>query len=262
MKLTLSALIIFTINAAYANVQNAIFAQPITEQVTLLRSIDSSTNIGLIKTSQGVVLIDPMPGDEQLSRLRDTIQSLTYQKIPIRYVLNTHAHSDHTGGNAFFVRHGAVVNKPNNDIVLYKVRSHSSDDFVYYVSQSNVLFVGDVFDTSWHPTFYVGGVKGFTKAIDTILHIGNEQTIIVPGHGRIADKAQLREFQKNTLAWIGRVEALHAAGASTSKIATDPQILSLIEKFNNDKQKHFLPEKAFHRFIKRTVSVINNDKKY
>ncbi|MBD1583092.1 MBL fold metallo-hydrolase [Pseudoalteromonas sp. S16_S37] len=261
MKPILSVLLFVIVNLAYANGNNTIAVQPITEQVTLLKSSDSSTNIGLIKTPQGLVLIDPMPGNEHFSRLHNTIQSLDNSQTPVRYVLNTHGHSDHIGGNAFFERLGAVVNQPNASIILYEMRSHSSDDFVYYVPQSNVVFVGDVFDTSWHPTFYVGGVKGFTKAIDKILNIGDEQTIIVPGHGRIADKAQLRAFKKNTLAWIDRVKTLHTAGRTTSNIANDPQILALIEKFNYDKQKQFLPEKAFHRFIKRTVSVIDNDKK-
>ncbi|WP_444945860.1 hypothetical protein ACJJIP_20045 [Microbulbifer sp. VTAC004] len=79
-----------------------------------------------------------------------------------------------------------------------KVKSHSAIDNIYYLKESNSIFVGDVFDTSWHPVFYSGGIKGFNEAIDAILNLGDEQSLIIPGHGVPSSKLSLFEFRKNT----------------------------------------------------------------
>ncbi|WHI51112.1 hypothetical protein P3339_22390 [Microbulbifer sp. MLAF003] len=79
-----------------------------------------------------------------------------------------------------------------------KVKSHSAIDNIYYLKESNSIFVGDVFDTSWHPVFYSGGIKGFNEAIDAILNLGDEQSLIIPGHGVPSSKLSLLEFRKNT----------------------------------------------------------------
>lgn len=66
---------------------NSISVERVSEQVHLLKGIDYGTNIGLILTQDGLVLIDPMPGDEHLGALDDAIQSL-YVK-PVKFILNT-----------------------------------------------------------------------------------------------------------------------------------------------------------------------------
>ncbi|BBN83387.1 hypothetical protein PA25_33720 [Pseudoalteromonas sp. A25] len=262
MKLCYSILLVVLANVHTVYATQSIKTQHLTQHVTLLKSSDNSTNIGMISTSQGLVLIDPMPGHKQLHGLLNTIESLNDDSGSVRHVFNTHMHLDHTGGNRFFAGYGAELNKEVADIRVYRVHSHSSDDFVYFIPQSNVVFVGDVLDMSWHPTFYVGGVKGFNAAIETILNIGNEQTVIVPGHGKVASKQQVKAFRQHTLDWISRVNTLYDAGTSVASISQDPQIVMLIDKFNHDKQDPFLTEKALRRFIKRTISVIKNDKKH
>lgn len=55
-------------------------------------------NGGIVIGSDGVLVIDPFQNEALASLMFDTVASLTDQ--PIRYVLNTHYHFDHSGGNA------------------------------------------------------------------------------------------------------------------------------------------------------------------
>jgi cyclase len=56
--------------------------------------------------SDGVLMVDTE--DPQLaSKTLDTIR--TFTNAPIKVVVNSHIHPDHTGGNAFFAKQGAVI---------------------------------------------------------------------------------------------------------------------------------------------------------
>lgn len=239
---------------------NGVSIEKVSEYLHILGGKEYGTNIGLIATEDGLVLIDPMPGNNQLSALNDVIQSI-YNK-PISFILNTHAHSDHTAGNEYFVKQGGKLIEGSFNLKGFthiKVKSHSAIDNIYYHKKSNSIFVGDVFDTSWHPTFYAGGIKGFNEAIDTILNLGDDQSLIIPGHGAPASKSSLLEFKKNTFGWINKIRELLQKGLSVEQIMVDTQIKSILEKFNVNNKSPFLPQKAYKRFIERTISVINDE---
>ncbi|WDE10395.1 MBL fold metallo-hydrolase [Thalassomonas haliotis] len=235
--------------------------EKVSDHLHILSGKEYETNIGLIAIEGGLVLIDPMPGNTQLSQLNSKIRSISEK--PITFILNTHAHSDHSGGNEFFKKQGGKLVESTSNLDGFahiKVKSHSAIDNIYYFEKSNTIFVGDVFDTSWHPTFYAGGTKGFNEAIDAILNLGDDQTLIVPGHGAPASKLSLLEFRKNTLEWINKIRELQQKGWDVERIMGDTQAKDILEKFNMNNESPFLPYKAFKRFIERTISVIENEK--
>src|SRR5262249_37437488 len=63
-------------------------------------------NVTVIVDGDGVIVVDNMFG-QMYGKLKAAIAAITSQ--PVRYVVNTHFHRDHTGGNADFARDGAVV---------------------------------------------------------------------------------------------------------------------------------------------------------
>ncbi len=240
-----------------ASASSAITTMKISDDSYVMSAVDYGTNIGVISTEKGVVVIDPMPGKALLPALAKQINDLTQSQV--RFVLNTHNHEDHTGGNEFFLGEGAQqLNSPDTitEIDSFLVNSHTPKDQVFFLPQENVVFTGDVFDTSWHPTFYSGGIKGFDDAIDKILALGDEQTLIVPGHGQPADKAALRKFRKNTHDWVARVKVLHQQGLSISEMKQHPDIQSILQRFNVEQRAEFIPDRAFQRFLERTVTLI------
>jgi cyclase len=221
------------------------------------------------------LLIDPMPGEDFLDGLRSLIKCIS--SIPIAYVVNTHNHEDHTGGNEYFNNNGAIILNQKNSVLtpgsdnkksliskdfgleIIKVKSHTNQDILYFHSESNILYVGNVFDNSWHPTFYAGGIVGFTKAIDSILAVGDENTLIVPGHGVPANKDIVKTFYENTLVWLKRISVLHKAKMPIEQIMEDKQINEILQRFNTEKKKEFIPLKAFRRFIERTIPIVSSN---
>ena len=216
-----------------------------------------ATNIGLLNTAKGVVLIDPMPGEGQLEALNTLVKSIFAK--PVSYILNTHAHSDHSGGNAYFITAGAELMQSAEslaEIDMLTVKSHTANDAIFWHKPSNTIFVGDIYTTNWHPTFYAGGVAGFVAAVDAILNVGDEHSLIVPGHGAPSDKQQLKLFRQNTLQWVAQVKVLHDQGLTVSEIKDNAEIQRILRKFNPEHKTDFIPPPAVARFIERTLTVI------
>lgn len=215
------------------------------------------TNIGLLVGPDAAVLIDPSPGEAQLDALHEAVLSLTADAEV--WIVNTHDHPDHAGGNDRLAKAGMRVVADGAPLPLglssVDVVSHSARDRLVFLPDHNVIFVGDVFDNSWHPTFYAGGVGGLTDAVETILAMGDAQTLIVPGHGAPTDKATLRAFHRNTLDWVERLHALHARGYSIDRIMADPEALEIVARFDTQDRDLFLPEASLRRFIERTLAV-------
>jgi glyoxylase-like metal-dependent hydrolase (beta-lactamase superfamily II) len=216
-----------------------------------------ATNIGLLNTAKGIVLIDPMPGENQLEALDALVKSIFAK--PVSYILNTHAHSDHSGGNAYFIAAGAELMQSTAalaDFDSVTVKSHTANDVIFWHKPGNTIFVGDIYTTNWHPTFYAGGVAGFVAAVDAILNVGDEHSLIVPGHGAPSDKQQLKRFRQNTLQWVAQVKVLSEQGQTVSEIKDHAEIQRILRKFNPENNADFIPQPAVERFIERTLTVI------
>lgn len=255
--------ILFFIAVIYSTIglasSESISVTKLSEEAFILKSIDYGTNIGLFKTTEGIVLVDPMPGVENLDALNELINNLVGESA--RFILNTHEHSDHSGGNAFFIEKGGMLLDDAADFTEFHglvSNSHTPEDKVFFHKKSNSIFVGDIYDTSWHPTFYAGGLSGFNSAIEEILKLGNDESIIVPGHGKPTGKAELLVFRENTLEWVSRVKKLKNDGMTAIEIKNDAQIKIILGRFNVESKTDFIPEKALVRFIERTLAVIEN----
>ena len=216
-----------------------------------------ATNIGLFNTAKGGVLLDPMPGENQLDALNALVNSIFAKQVS--YILNTHAHSDHSGGNAYFIAAGSEFIQSTDavaEIDMVTVKSHTANDAIFWHKPSNTIFVGDIYTTNWHPTCYAGGVAGFVAAVDAILNLGDEHSLIVPGHGKPSDKQQLKRFRQNTLQWVAQVKVLSEQGLSVSEIKDNAEIQRILRTFNPEHKTDFSPQPAVERFIERTLTVI------
>ncbi|HEY6251657.1 MAG TPA: MBL fold metallo-hydrolase [Candidatus Angelobacter sp.] len=67
----------------------------------------AGSNAGFIVGSNGVAVVDTFVGTEPAKELLAEIRKVT--NLPVRYVINTHYHLDHTGGNAVFAEAGATI---------------------------------------------------------------------------------------------------------------------------------------------------------
>jgi cyclase len=78
--------------------------QKIAEHIYLLKG--SGGNIGVLTGADGVVMID-----DQFAPLSEKIAAAikTLDSGPIRFLINTHVHGDHSGGNDNFSKAGATI---------------------------------------------------------------------------------------------------------------------------------------------------------
>jgi cyclase len=150
---------------------------------------------------------------------------------PVKYVLSTHHHSDHTGGNAKMQAENVIIvaqrNARANMVngkqsglppvtfgdqaqvflggkevdLFYNGRGHTNGDVVAYFPALKIVHTGDLFTTSGGagsvaPILdYAAGasVADWPKTIDGILKLDFET--VIPGHGPISKRADLEKFR-------------------------------------------------------------------
>lgn len=196
----------------------------------------SGGNIGLFTGDDGVFLID-----DQYAPLTDKIVAAirTVSSEPIRFLVNTHMHPDHTGGNENFGKMGTMIFGHENvreqmaisgyeqqpplitfsedmtfhingeTVHVFKTpNAHTNGDVYIRFESSNVIHTGDVYRTTSYPyidTNNGGSFLGTIKAYDLLLEVSNPETKIVPGHGVVSNVEEVRAFRDMLLVIRDRV---------------------------------------------------------
>ncbi len=189
-------------------------------------------------TSEGVVLVDDK-FEQDAPNILALLKTVTNQ--PVRYVVNTHHHPDHSGGNTRLQMAGAQIisseqarrymvdaKQPGQPSVTfvdralihlggkgtelyYFGRAHTGGDVFVYFPAQRTLVAGDAF--TFGPATpqlidYQGGgsAKDWTATLDRALQLDFDT--VVPGHGDATTKAELRKFRDSTLALSTRVHEM------------------------------------------------------
>lgn len=149
---------------------------------------------------------------------------------PVDFLVNTHVHGDHAGGNAYFADKGTVVFAHDNirkrlledpsgaggpgglpvvtfgDGVTFHLgniearvrhlpRAHTDGDAAIYFPGANVIHTGDILFHGIFPFIDLdsgGSVDGYIAAQQKIWSMADEDTKIIPGHGSLTDKAGMK----------------------------------------------------------------------
>jgi len=235
----------------------------------------NGTNVGVLSSDKGLLLIDPAIREEDKQDFLEQIRSFSDRQL--KYVVNTHGDIDHGRGNKIFTTLGASVlssgsaryspvyteltfdaglllDLGSHQLKAASVKSHTQDDWVIHIPEENTIFTGDVFTNSGPPSFFAGGFIGQQRAINTILSLANEQTRIVPGHGAITTIEQVRTYLVNASELYNRVRTLHQAGSSIAQIEADADYQAAMLRFNSDNEDGFLNRQSVSRFVSRVIS--------
>jgi cyclase len=208
-------------------------------------------NVAVYITDEGVILIDDK-FDQDHQGIVDQVKSVTSQ--PIKYIINTHYHADHSGGNAKFlptaeiistamartniVEHKqsnappgvsparitftteAAVNLGGKEVrAIYMGRGHTNGDALIYFPALRVLHTGDLMAGTSPLIDYNGGgsVVEWTKTLDNALKLDFDT--VIPGHGPITNKAGLMTYRDNVEKMRNRVSGLIHQGKSQDEVA-------------------------------------------
>ncbi len=199
---------------------------------------------------------------------------------PVRWIVNTHVHTDHTGGNAEFAKLGMtresigpprivaqsnVLNRmtnpapgepkvpeaawPNDEyflpskdfyfngeavMVYYVPNAHTDGDSLVFFRKSDVLATGDVFLPQSYPIIDLargGSVQGEIDALNRIIDITvpakyqEGGTLVIPGHGRLCDEADVVEYRNMLTIIRDRFRDMIRKGMTLEQIkATKPTL--------------------------------------
>ena len=206
-------------------------------------------NIGLFIGEDGVFLIDDQyaPLTEKIVA---AIQAISDE--PIRFLVNTHMHPDHTGGNENFGRLGTLIFGHDNvrkqmelsgylqepplitfskdmsfhingeRVNVFKVPdAHTNGDVFIKFEGSNVVHTGDVYRTTTYPYIDLnngGSFLGNIEALNLLIQVSDQETKIIPGHGGISNVNEVRVFRDMLVVIRDRVAAAIREGKSLAEI--------------------------------------------
>ena len=205
-------------------------------------------NVTVMVTRDGVILVDDKY-DWDHDGILAKIKTITDK--PVRYVINTHQHGDHTGGNAKMLPIGAqlmISKQARLNMVQLKMpglpqisfenelqvslgddtaeafhfgRSHTNGDSVVLFRAQRVLSTGDmcVRGDEFPPLIDYssgGSIMEWTKTLDSVLKLDFDT--IIPGHGPVGTKQDLVEFRNLLERTRNRVHELNAAKKSKEEI--------------------------------------------
>lgn len=209
-------------------------------------------NIGVSAGEDGVLIID-----DQFAPLAEKIASALGElgSDKPKYVINTHYHGDHTGSNAFFHSHkGATIFAHENVRVRLasdeKVKpealptvtyddgikiyfngetvhvmhlpvGHTDGDSVVWFEQPDVLHTGDLFFNGMFP--YIdqgagGNVEGYMESVQHLLNKIDDDTVVIPGHGKLSNKKEYTTFLNMISETFSYVKSLKQDGKSLEEV--------------------------------------------
>ena len=212
-----------------------------------------SSSMALLVGEDRVVLIDdgmaPITAD-----LVATVDELADR--PIDFIVNTHVHGDHVGSNAALAEDGAIIFAHKNirkrlvedpssaggvgglpvvtfadgvnfhvdDIeahVRHIAKAHTDGDAIVHIHGTDVIVAGDLFFNYMFPFIDLdsgGTVNGYIAGQRRILKMAGDDTVIIPGHGELASKADLQASIDMLVDAQSRVEALVLEGMTADEV--------------------------------------------
>jgi glyoxylase-like metal-dependent hydrolase (beta-lactamase superfamily II) len=206
-------------------------------------------NIGLSIGDDGVIMIDDQFAPLS-ARIAETIRGVTDEEI--RFLINTHVHGDHVGGNENFANMGVLIfandkvrmrmvgnvahaalpvvtfsdtttlHLNDEEVHAFHVPpAHTDGDSFIYFRGSDVLHLGDVFRTNNFPYIDIssgGTLQGTLDALAMAIGMAGPNTAVVPGHGNVSRREDIVEFRDMILVVMDRVAELVNDGASFADV--------------------------------------------
>jgi cyclase len=182
-------------------------------------------NVAVSVGSDGILIVDSMTKGIA-PKLRAALTQLS--PAPARFVVNTHFHGDHAGGNpalgasAVIVAHEAVrkrlqaMHMPEEGLpkvtyrdgltlhfngedirLLHCADAHTDGDTIVVFQHSNVVHLGDLYFSGMFPAVYReggGSWRGLIACLDRVLPELPDDMTVIAGHGALSNMRELHAY--------------------------------------------------------------------
>lgn len=221
-------------------------------------------NVGVSIGADGIVLVDTMFAP-LAPKVMAALRSVSDQ--PVRFVINTHVHGDHTDGNAAFGAGAIIVAHANTRLqlatdgpdpedraapaialpvitigdelslhqngesirVVHFPHAHSDTDAVVFFEQSKVVHMGDTYFAGMFPFIGRGGsIAGLVACIEKVLSDAPADAKVIPGHGPLSNLAELRA----TLAMLQETSAIVENGIKNKQSLQEMTAAKVLAKYD------------------------------
>ena len=216
-------------------------------------------NVLAIPSEAGVLLID---SGEPSTALELRAEVASFNSGPVRTIINTHYHWDHSGGTSLLGRGAHIYatpatadawaradkNRPSmanelkaTDVVDHSINltwggeqleiepvapAHTNGDLIVWVRSRNAIHLADLFQFDGFPSVGLpdGGThKATVNVLREIIERTDETTLVIPGHGDPTNRDRLIDWTNMLDTVISRVEAAVHSGLSVEEtIASHP----------------------------------------
>jgi cyclase len=210
--------------------------------------------IGVLTGPDGVLMVD-----SQFAPLTEKIVAAVKQvsNTPIKFLINTHVHPDHTGGNENLGKMGVTIfareelrnrlahpatgnpspaaalpvitysgpltfHMDGEDVQAIPIpKAHTDGDTLVRFPNANVIMIGDYFRSLGYPNIdraNGGSLPGMLAGIDTAIKLCDANTKVVPGHGAITDRNGLTAHRDMIIAIRDKIAPMVAAGKTKEEV--------------------------------------------
>jgi glyoxylase-like metal-dependent hydrolase (beta-lactamase superfamily II) len=243
----------------HAAATTAIHVHPLRRNISVLEG--SGGNITVLTGEDGKLLVDAGFSVSQ-PRISAALDSISQE--PVRQLINTHWHTDHTDGNEWLHSAGATITAQENtrkhlsvttrvagwawdfparsagalptstfdkrhemrlnntSIMLKKYdQGHTDSDICVHFVEADILLVADTWWNGVYPfiDYSTGGsIDGQIRAAQENVDAVTVDTIVVPGHGPVGNRAGLIEFGDMLMAIREKVAGLKSKGMTVFEV--------------------------------------------
>jgi cyclase len=227
---------------------------------------DSSSNASFLVGSKGILVVDTGVDAKEGGKLVEAIRGVS--SLPVQFIVNTHYHRDHQGGNSIAGPSAVVIStdwtrertlaviqsspssegsglrpahvtfrekltihlNPYSAEIYFPGKAHTSGDALVYFPHQRAIAMGDLFLNRSSPAMDDGSVESWIGALDEVL--AKPLDAVVPGHFELATRVELQRFHDYLRDLFTQVQTLSKKGAGLEQVRHDVHM----EKYSDFRQ--------------------------
>jgi cyclase len=248
IKLTLAAIVVAAAAAGQATDYSKVQIETVKLAPNFYVLNGQGGAIGVLTGPDGVLMVD-----SQFAPLTEKIVAAIKQvsSTPIKYMINTHVHPDHTGGNENLAKMGVTIfareelrnrlpktapaalpvitysspitfHMDGEDVRAIPIpHAHTDGDTMVHFPNANVIMIGDYFRSLGYPNIdraNGGSLAGMIEGINTAIALCNATTKVVPGHGDITDRNGLSAHRDMIIAIRDKIAPMVSQGKTLPEV--------------------------------------------